>query len=88
MKLLLTLLLLTTPALAHSGEHHFEEVHPATISSDAYLTDTVNHGYVTCYGRSNCILHYDGEVRQGRMIVPNPSQHFYRYPYNQFVTVW
>lgn len=88
MKLLLTLLLLTTPAMAHTGDHHTPNRLPATMSVDSYLNDTVNHGYITCYGRPDCRGYYDGEVRQGRMIVPNPTQHFYRYPYNEYVTVW
>ena len=88
MKLFVALMLMAMPAMAHQGEHHFEDVHPSTISADAFVTETVNHGYVTCYGKHNCIMQYDIEAAQGRMIVPNPTQHFYRYPYNQFVTVW
>ena len=88
MKLLVALMLLAMPAMAHQEEHYFDNPHPATISADAFVNDTVNHGYVTCYGRSNCILTYDIEAATGRMIVPNGVQHYFKYPYNQFVTVW
>ena len=86
--LLLLALLVGTPAVAHETEHYFPEVFEPTISADAFLTETVNHGYVTCYGKHQCILNYPIEVQQGRMVVPDPTQHFYRYPYNEMVTVW
>ena len=86
--LILALLLAGAPALAHDGEHHTPNPLPATMSVDTYLTDTVNHGPITCYGRIECQGYYNGEIEQGRMIVPNPTQHFYRYPYNEYVTVW
>ena len=88
MKLLLTLLLLATPVMAHDGEHYHPNRLPATMSADTYIDDTVNHGPITCYGRLECQRYYNGEIRQGRMVVPNPTQHFYRYPYNEYVTVW
>ena len=86
--LMLALLLAGAPALAHEGEHYFPNTLEPTISADAFLTETVTHGYITCYGRSNCIGNVEVIGRQGRMVVPDPTQHFYRYPYNQFVTVW
>ena len=88
MKYLAAILLMAMPAMAHPEEHYFEEVHRPSISADAFVTNTVNHGYINCYGQRNCFLTYDVDVATGRMIVPNGTQHFYRYPYSEAVTVW
>ena len=90
MKLILALLLLATPAMAHEPHpEYFEntleasEVHP-----DTFLNDYLNHGFVTSYGRPEVIMGWDMEVRQQRLVVPDKSLPYFQHPYNQMVTTW
>ena len=85
MKLLLALMLLAAPAAA---AEHYPTPHRASVSAEMLLNDTVNQGAILSYGYPEEIGNYDIEVQQRRMIVPHGVQHYFRHPYNQFVTVY
>lgn len=86
--LILALLLAGAPALAHEGDHYYPDNQPNNMGSVEFIDDTINHGVITCYGYSECMMNSTIEIEQGRVVVPHGTQHFYRFPYNNMVTVW
>ena len=74
MKHLLLLILLAAPAMAHQGPHYNPQVDAPEMGAAEYVDDYVNHGFITCYGRSECIAQWNAVGTQGRMIVPGESR--------------
>ena len=85
MKLILTLMLMASPVMAAD---YYPTPHRASTSAEMLLNDTVNQGSILSYGYVEEIGRYDIEVSNRRMIVPHGVQHYFKYPYNEFVTVW
>ena len=88
MKHLILALLLSMPAHAHIGEHYHPNAPAPEVSAEQYLDDYLNHGYITCYGKTECLTQWDIKGAQGRMIVPRESQNYFRHPYHNLVTSW
>ena len=89
MKLFFIMMMLATPVFAHDGGHEYPgQVNTPEMSAEHYVTDYVNHGFVTCYGRAECIGTWDIDGSGTRMVVPQESQQFFRHPYDNFVTTW
>lgn len=89
-KFLIAMLVLSTPAVAHSQhQDYFENTLEASeVSADTYLNDYLNHGFVTGYGRPEVIMGWDITFRQNRLVVPAESMNYFKHPYNEFVTTW
>ena len=89
--LFLAVLLCASPVMAHEGNHYNNQRTPATMSAEAYTDDYLNHGYITCYGRQECLARWEIEgmpTNPPRLIVPRESLNYFQYPYNQLVTTW
>ena len=88
MKHIILAILLATPAVAHPGDHYLPNTPAPEMSAEEYTDDYVNHGYITCYGKAECIARWDIQAAQGRLIVPRGSQGYFRHPYNNLITTW
>ena len=86
--LILAVLLAASPVAAHEGDHYFPQAAAPEVDAEQYLEDYANHGFITCYGKVDCLMRWDMSNAQRRLVVPGESLGYFRYPYNEAVTTW
>ena len=86
--LILAVLLAASPVAAHEGNHYFPQSAAPEVDAEQYLEDYTNHGFITCYGKVDCLMRWDMTNTQGRLVVPQESLNYFRHPYNSSVTTW